>query len=139
MDAYRHELAARRDPTANRMSLIFGKLKNNPQRMIFAEGEDEKVIRAAVQWRDNKYGTPILVGREQKVKERHEAHGREGHQSGIIITNASLVDDLEPYIDQVYKPPAASGLPAAAMRRAGEERPQHLLRGDAAPTATAMR
>jgi malate dehydrogenase (oxaloacetate-decarboxylating)(NADP+) len=100
--AYRQELAARRDPTANRMSLIFRKLKSNPQRMIFAEGEDEKVIRAAVQWRDNGYGTPILVGREQKVKECMKRMGVKD-ASGITITNASMVKDLEPYIDQVYK------------------------------------
>ena len=102
LDAYRHELAARRDPTANRMSLIFGKLKNNPQRMIFAEGEDEKVIRAAVQWRDNKYGTPILVGRADKVKESMKRMGVKD-TSGITITNASLVENLEPYINHVYK------------------------------------
>lgn len=99
---YRLELAARRDPTANRMSLIFGKLKNNPQRMIFAEGEDEKVIRAAVQWRDNTYGIPILVGREQKVKDAMKRMGVKDI-SGITIINASLVKDLDPYINHVYK------------------------------------
>jgi malate dehydrogenase (oxaloacetate-decarboxylating)(NADP+) len=102
IDAYRHELAARRDPTAGRMNLIFGKLKNNPQRMIFAEGEDEKVIRAAVQWRDNGYGEPILVGRVDKVKESMKRMGVKD-ANGITITNASLVKDLEPHIDYVYR------------------------------------
>ncbi|MBM3618917.1 MAG: NADP-dependent malic enzyme, partial [Alphaproteobacteria bacterium] len=51
MEKYRQELKARRDPTANAMSLLFDKVKAQPQRMIFAEGEEEKVIRAAVQWR----------------------------------------------------------------------------------------
>jgi malate dehydrogenase (oxaloacetate-decarboxylating)(NADP+) len=102
MDAYRLELAARRDPTAGRMNLIFGKLKNNPQRMIFAEGEDEKVIRAAVQWRDNGYGMPILVGRVEKVKETMKRMGVKDTE-GLTITNASLVKNLEPYIDHVYK------------------------------------
>jgi len=102
LDAYRMELAARRDPTAGRMNLIFGKLKNNPQRMIFAEGEDEKIIRAAIQWRDNGYGTPILVGRAEKVKAAMK-HMGVVDASGIKITNASLVGDLEPYINYVYK------------------------------------
>jgi malate dehydrogenase (oxaloacetate-decarboxylating)(NADP+) len=100
--AYRIELAARRDPTAGSMNLIFGKIKNNPQRVIFAEGEDEKVIRAAMQWRDNGYGAPILVGRVDKVKASMKRMGIKEHE-GITITNASLAGNLEPYIDLVYK------------------------------------
>ena len=52
-EAYKMQLAARRDPTANRMNMLFEKLKANPQRMIFAEGEDEKIIRSAAQWRED--------------------------------------------------------------------------------------
>ncbi len=101
-DGYRLELTARRDPTANHMGLLFRKLKNNPQRMIFAEGEDEKVIRAAVQWRDNGYGKPILVGRAEKVKSAMKKMGVKDDGS-LTITNASLIKNLEPYIDLVYK------------------------------------
>jgi len=101
INAYRMELAARRDPTAGRMNMIFGKLKNNPQRIIFAEGEDERVIRAAVQWRDNGYGTPILVGRTDKIKAAMKRMGVKDH-SGLTITNASLVENIEPYIDHAY-------------------------------------
>ncbi|MEI7669326.1 MAG: NADP-dependent malic enzyme [Pseudomonadota bacterium] len=101
-DAYRMELAARRDPTAGRMNSIFGKLKNNPQRLIFSEGEDERVIRAAVQWRDNGYGTPILVGRVEKIKASMKRMGiKEGND--IKIVNASLIKNLEPYIDYAYE------------------------------------
>lgn len=99
--SYRLELAARRDPTAGRMNMIFGKLKNNPQRVIFAEGEDERVIRAAVQWRDNGYGTPILVGRLEKVKANMKRMGIKD-ENGFQIINASLVKDLEPYIEHAY-------------------------------------
>lgn len=101
MSAYRMELAARRDPTAGRMNMIFGKLRNNPQRVIFSEGEDERVIRAAVQWRDNGYGTPILVGRTEKVKATMKRMGIKDSNSYEII-NASLVDNLEAYIDYAY-------------------------------------
>ncbi|HEU5048047.1 MAG TPA: NADP-dependent malic enzyme [Rickettsiales bacterium] len=100
--AYRMELAARRDPTAGRMNMIFGKLKNNPQRVIFAEGEDERVIRAAVQWRDNGYGTPVLVGRTEKIKANMKRMGVKNGQD-LEIVNASLVDNLEPYINYAYK------------------------------------
>jgi len=101
IEVYRMELAARRDPTAGVMNMAFGQLKNNPQRMIFAEGEDERVIRAAVQWRDNSYGTPILVGRSDKIKAAMKRMGIKDDKA-IQITNASLVDNLEPYIDAVY-------------------------------------
>lgn len=101
IDSYKMELAARRDPTAGRMNMIFGKIKNNPQRVIFSEGEDERVIRAAVQWRENGYGDPILVGRVEKV---HNAMKRMGVKDmhDLKIVNASLVKDLEPYIDHAY-------------------------------------
>ncbi len=100
LDTYRMELAARRDPTAGRMNLIFGKLKNNPQRIIFSEGEDERVIRAATQWLDHGYGTPILVGRVEKIKESMRRMGIKNAQFEIV--NASLIKDLEPYIDYAY-------------------------------------
>jgi malate dehydrogenase (oxaloacetate-decarboxylating)(NADP+) len=101
-DGYKMQLAARRDPTANRMNMLFEKLKTNPQRMIFAEGEDERIIRAAVQWRDNGYGTPILVGRTDQVKEHMKKMGIKDTK-GIEITNASVVKNLEPLIDNAYK------------------------------------
>ena len=101
-DAYKMQLAARRDPTANRMSMLFEKLKTNPQRMIFAEGEDDRIIRAAVQWRDNGYGTPILVGRTEQVKAHMKKMGITDTK-GIEITNASVIKNLEPYIDAAYK------------------------------------
>lgn len=103
MHKYKQELQARRDPTANTMSLLFDKLKAQPQRMIFAEGEEEKVIRAAIQWRDNGYGEPVLVGRVDKIEEAMKLMGiTDAH--GIRIANA-LVDDehVEDYIEFLYK------------------------------------
>jgi len=101
IEAYRMELAARRDPTAGSMNMIFGKLKNNPQRVIFSEGEDERVIRAAVQWRDHGYGQPVLVGRVDKIKAAMKRM-RIKDGNDLEIVNASLVKDLEPYIDHAY-------------------------------------
>jgi malate dehydrogenase (oxaloacetate-decarboxylating)(NADP+) len=103
MHKYKQELQARRDPTANTMSLLFDKLKAQPQRMIFAEGEEEKVIRAAIQWRDNGYGEPILVGRVEKIEEAMKLMGVTDAE-GIRIANA-LVDDehVEDYIEFLYK------------------------------------
>ncbi len=98
--AYKKELAARRDPTANSMQQIFDRVRANPQRLIFAEGEEEKIIRCAVQWRDNGYGVPILVGRVEKVRELMKKMGVE--EKGIEIANAAVSDNVEQYIDYLY-------------------------------------
>ena len=66
--AYKRQLSARLDPSANSMANIFDAVRQNPQRVIFAEGEEEKVIRAAIHWRDNGYGHPILVGRPDRIR-----------------------------------------------------------------------
>ncbi len=99
--AYKKELAARRDPTANSMQHIFDKVRENPQRMIFAEGEEEKIIRAAVQWRDNGYGSPILVGRVERIKELMKKMSI-ANPENIEITNAAVSPNVEAYIDYLY-------------------------------------
>lgn len=99
---YKQELQARRDPTANTINLIFDKVRANPQRMIFSEGEEERVIRAAVQWKEHGLGEPILVGRSERIKETAKAAGIQGIDN-IRIANA-LVDDnlVDEYIDYLY-------------------------------------
>jgi|CXWL01.1.fsa_nt_gi malate dehydrogenase (oxaloacetate-decarboxylating)(NADP+) len=100
-EAYKKELAARRDPTANSMQHIFDKVRENPQRMIFAEGEEEKIIRAAVQWRDNGYGKPILVGRVERIHELMKKMSVVDYKN-IEITNAAVSPHVEEYIDYLY-------------------------------------
>jgi malate dehydrogenase (oxaloacetate-decarboxylating)(NADP+) len=99
--AYKQELAARRDPTANSMQHIFDKVRENPQRMIFAEGEEEKIIRAAVQWRDNGYGKPILVGRVDRVQELMKKMLVQDFEN-IEISNAAVSENVDEYIDFLY-------------------------------------
>jgi len=101
MVAYKKELAARRDPTANSMQHIFDKVRDNPQRMIFAEGEEEKIIRAAVQWRDNSYGAPILVGRVARIQASMKKMGVADYQN-IEIANAAISAHVDQYIDLLY-------------------------------------
>jgi malate dehydrogenase (oxaloacetate-decarboxylating)(NADP+) len=98
--AYKKELAARRDPTANSMQQIYDKVRENPQRVIFAEGEEEKIVRAAVQWRDNGYGKPILVGREERIHELMKKMGVAA--DGIEIANAAKSKHVDDYIDYLY-------------------------------------
>ncbi len=98
---YERELTARLDPTANTMNRILQKVRANPQRIIFAEGEEEKTIRAAVHWRDYGYGTPILVGREDKIREAMQRMAVT-KQEGIEITNAAINPKVDEYIDTLY-------------------------------------
>ncbi|MXO70885.1 NADP-dependent malic enzyme [Alteraurantiacibacter buctensis] len=66
-DAYRHQLKSRMNPTTSVLTTVYAEAKNNPKRMIFAEAEEEVVLRAAIQYRDFGYGTPVLVGRTDRV------------------------------------------------------------------------
>lgn len=64
MDAYRNSLKARLNPTTSVLTLAYEAARANPKRVVFAEGETEVVLRAAIQFRDGGYGIPVLVGRE---------------------------------------------------------------------------
>jgi malate dehydrogenase (oxaloacetate-decarboxylating)(NADP+) len=65
MDAYRQELRARLNPTVGVMSLAYEAARTNPKRVLFAEGEEPNVLRAAIAFKEGGYGTPVLVGREE--------------------------------------------------------------------------
>ncbi|MEP7007113.1 MAG: phosphate acyltransferase, partial [Sphingomonas bacterium] len=64
MDAYRQTLRARMNPTTSVLSLAYEGARAHPKRVLFAEGEEEVVLRAAIAFKDGGYGTPVLVGRE---------------------------------------------------------------------------
>ena len=65
MEAYRQELRARLNPTVAVMSLAYENARQNPKRVLFAEGEEPNVLRAAIAFKEGGYGTPVLVGREE--------------------------------------------------------------------------
>jgi malate dehydrogenase (oxaloacetate-decarboxylating)(NADP+) len=64
MEAYRQELRGRLNPTVAVMSLAYESARMNPKRVLFAEGEEPNVLRAAIAFKEGGYGTPVLVGRE---------------------------------------------------------------------------
>ncbi|KWV91219.1 NADP-dependent malic enzyme [Erythrobacter sp. YT30] len=66
-DQYRTALRSRLNPTTAVLTGVYNEAKANPKRMVFAEAEEEVVLRAAIQYRDFGYGTPILVGRTKAV------------------------------------------------------------------------
>ncbi|MEM7695991.1 MAG: NADP-dependent malic enzyme [Pseudomonadota bacterium] len=89
MHRYAEELSARRDPVAGSLSRIFTKVRQNPKRVVFAEGEEEAVIRAAASFVAQELGTAVLIGREETVREQAYEAGIE-LRAGIEIQNARL-------------------------------------------------
>jgi len=100
-EAYRHELSARRDPVAGTLQTIFAKVRRNPRRVVFAEGEEEQVIRAALSFVAHGLGTAILVGREDRVERTAEAAGLDLRE-GVEIHNARLSARNRAYADYLY-------------------------------------
>ena len=75
MAAYKVQLSSRRDPAAGTLNRIFERVRRFPKRVVFAEGEEEQVIRAALSYVANGLGTAILVGREDRVRDTAEHAG----------------------------------------------------------------
>ena len=65
MESYRQSLRARLNPTTSVLSLAYEGARARPKRIIFAEGEEEVVLRAAIAFKEGGYGTPVLVGRDE--------------------------------------------------------------------------
>ena len=74
MEAYRQQLRARLNPTTSVLSLAYEGARARPKRVLFAEGEEEVVLRAAIAFKEGGYGTPVLVGRDD-VYDRLKALG----------------------------------------------------------------
>ena len=87
MDAYREQLRSRRDPVASVLQRVYQRLRRRPQRVAFAEGEEEQVIRAAASFVQQGLGSALLVGREDRVRESAQNLGIE-LGDGIEIINA---------------------------------------------------
>ena len=98
---YSRVLSGRLDPTANALDAIMEQVRANPRRVVFAEGEEEKVVRAAVAFRNAGYGTPILVGREDRVRTTLAGLGL-GSLDGIEIHNARLSHKNAEYTQFLY-------------------------------------
>jgi malate dehydrogenase (oxaloacetate-decarboxylating)(NADP+) len=80
MDAYRTTLRSRLNPTTSVLTLAYEAARANPRRVLFAEGEEDVVLRAAIAFRDGGYGVPLLVGRED-VHDRLRALGVDDPES----------------------------------------------------------
>ena len=101
MAQYKIQLSARRDPIVGTLQRIFQRVRRAPKRVVFAEGEEEQMIRAAVSYVHHKLGTAILIGREETVRETADRAGID-LRDGIEIHNARLSKRNSDYADFLY-------------------------------------
>ncbi|HET7847716.1 MAG TPA: NADP-dependent malic enzyme [Pseudolabrys sp.] len=102
MDGYREQLRSRRDPIAGTLVQVFARLRRQPRRVVFAEGEEEQVIRAAASFVQQGLGSALLVGREDRVKETARETGIELGE-GMEIVNARLSTRNAQYTNFLYE------------------------------------
>jgi malate dehydrogenase (oxaloacetate-decarboxylating)(NADP+) len=122
MDAYRTQLRSRRDPVAGFLQRVHERLRRRPQRVVFAEGEEEQVIRAALSFVEQGLGTALLVGREERVRETASNLGIE-LGGGIEIINARLSKRNAAYAAYLYERLQRKGfLPRDCQRLVNQDR-----------------
>jgi malate dehydrogenase (oxaloacetate-decarboxylating)(NADP+) len=102
MDAYRQQLRSRRDPVASTLVQVYARVRRAPKRVVFAEGEEEQVIRAAASFVQQGLGTALLVGREERVRQAAQNAGLE-LSDGIEIHNARLSTRNTVYTNYLYE------------------------------------
>ncbi|QSR17023.1 NADP-dependent malic enzyme [Novosphingobium sp. KA1] len=101
-EAYRHQLKARLNPTTSVLTRVYEQVKANPKRMIFAEADNEVVLRAAIQYRDFGYGEPILVGRTQVILDKMAELGVPDPDS-FRIENSMVSEHVAPMVEMLYE------------------------------------
>ncbi len=102
LEIYKDQLTNRLDPTMSLMQGINAKVRKNPKRVIFAEGEDENMLKAAIEFGRNKLGTPILIGAEKRIKEQLINIGLDENYK-IEIVNSTDKEKRERYVKHLYK------------------------------------
>ena len=101
-EIYKDQLTNRLDPTMSLMQGINAKVRKNPKRVIFAEGEDENMLKAAIEFGRNKLGVPILIGAEKRIKEQLKNIGLDENYK-IKIVNSTDKSKREEYTKHLYK------------------------------------
>ncbi|NMG37902.1 NADP-dependent malic enzyme [Chelativorans sp. ZYF759] len=103
LEKYSQELSARRDPIASTLQRIYERVRRQPKRVVFAEGEEEQVMRAAASYVNQKLGTAILLGREEQIRETARNAGVDLSKPNIEIINARLSRRNGIYADHLYE------------------------------------
>ncbi len=102
LDAYARDLRARRDPIASTLQQIYARVRRQPKHVVFAEGEEEQMMRAAISYVNQQLGTAILIGREEQIRETAGKAGIDLDRPGIELVNARISKRNGAYVDYLY-------------------------------------
>ncbi len=108
LDEYANSLSARLDPIAGTLQSVFEKVRVAPKRVVFAEGEEDRMIRAANSFASAGLGRAILIGRESEV-EKTLSHGALELNENVEVSNARLSDRNVDYANFLYERLQRSG------------------------------
>ena len=101
-ELYKDQLKQRLDPTVTIMQGINSYIKKNQKRIVFADGEDVNTLKAAIAFKNSKLGIPILIGKEEKVKEQIKKIGYDKNLD-IEIINSKDTEKREKYVQYLFK------------------------------------
>jgi malate dehydrogenase (oxaloacetate-decarboxylating)(NADP+) len=101
-ELYKDQLKQRLDPTVTIMQGINSYIKKNQKRIVFADGEDVNTLKAAIAFKNSKLGIPILIGKEEKVKEQIKKIGYD-KDFDIEIVNSKDAEKREKYVKYLFK------------------------------------
>jgi malate dehydrogenase (oxaloacetate-decarboxylating)(NADP+) len=122
MESYIASLKGRLDPSAGSLHMIFDRVQHNPKRVVFAEGEEEKVIRAAIAFRAAGYGTPVLVGRTERIEETIRQSSLTD-AANLEVVNARVSPHNKLYSERLYNRLQRQGiLTRDALRMVNQDR-----------------
>ena len=109
IETYKDQLANRLDPSMSIMQGINAQIKKNPKTVVFAEGEDKNMLKAAIAFKNSRLGTPILIGNEKRVKEQLKEIGLDDDFK-IKIVNSTDKEKRELYTKKLYSKLQRQGL-----------------------------
>ena len=101
-EVYKDQLKQRLDPSVTIMQGINSHIKKNQKRIVFADGEDENTLKAAIAFKNSKLGTPILIGKKTKIKERIKEIGY-NENFDIEIVNSEDTKKREKYVNFLFE------------------------------------
>ena len=101
-EIYKEQLKQRLNPSVTIMQGINSYIKKNQKRIVFADGEDENTLKAAIAFKNSKLGIPILVGKKEKIKERIKEIGY-NENFDIEIINSEDSEKREKYVSFLFR------------------------------------
>ena len=117
MEGYELSLKSRMDPTASILTGINARARAAQARMIFAEGDDPRALRAAVMYQRSGFGKALVVGRPEDVKTKLEAAGLGDAVRELEVVNAANTGHLQSYKDFLYQRLQRKGFDSADIHR----------------------